>query len=98
MKNILSIAVVLNAAYIAAFPTASIFYVLMMLLHLALSLALLIAFRQTRPAAWLLLASAIPGLYLVWEGSTIANRPWRYAHVALAAAVILALCFKLRSL
>ena len=70
MRNLLAITVVLNAAYITAFPSASIFYVVLMLLHLGFSAALLLMMWSR-----FRFGGAIRCLYLVWQGSSIVHVP-----------------------
>lgn len=91
----ITIALILIAAYVSAFPSATITYMAHVLVHLALGIAftilVAIGWRHTRAASFLLLASAIPAIFLALEGNTRDHRIWLYAHVAFAVLGCLAL-------
>ena len=83
----LAVLTVLNAAYVAALPAATIFYIANVLLHLALGSALVFwlwrSWRSNR-RIWPLLAGALLGVYLVFAGATTDHRAILIAHIALA--------------
>jgi Flp pilus assembly protein TadD len=84
---ILIVLTILNAAYVAALPSPTVFFVANVLLHVVLGLAAaaLLLYRNRRSwKAIPLLLAALLGLYLTVAGATIPNRPIVYAHIALA--------------
>lgn len=97
-------ALLVNAAYIGAFASPSIFYMANVLLHLVLGagflLLLLRLLREpsalARTGAIVSLLAAIPAIYLIAKGNTRDQQAWLYAHVAIAAAgaVLLSLWWK----
>lgn len=97
---ILTMLLALNGAYLAAFNSATLFYMANVLLHFVAGVALVIllltllrrAKGGARLAALLLIGSALPALYLVIKGNTLEQRAWLYAHIAIAAAGAAALC------
>jgi tetratricopeptide (TPR) repeat protein len=86
--TVLLILAILNATYVAALPSASVFYVANVLLHIALGGAavgaLLWRYRKT-PRALPLLAGALLGLYLIYGGATFDHRAIIALHIVLAA-------------
>src|SRR5882724_12654146 len=92
----------LNTAYIAAFASATLFYMGNVLIHLALGAALSIAvviliaknqqFRKsTAPALWLFLLAFVTAAYLVAAGNIREHRWAWWAHIATAAIGVAAL-------
>jgi tetratricopeptide (TPR) repeat protein len=87
-------ALLLNAAYIGAFASPSIFYMANVLMHLALGAAFLSLLLRllaepsalAKAAAFVSMAGALPAVYLIFKGNTRDQQVWLYAHVALAAA------------
>src|SRR5580700_3942870 len=79
----LLIFVIANAAYLAAFPDANLFYVANILLHPVLGLLLLWQFRRSAKVSPLLVGAAI-GLYLIAGGATTDHYKIVWAHIALA--------------
>ena len=77
-----------NAAYLAAFAHATIFYEANVLLHLALGLALaLVAARYVRQypiECGIFLAAALAALYLLLRGNTYDQRAVLWLHIGLA--------------
>ncbi|HWQ52067.1 MAG TPA: tetratricopeptide repeat protein [Bryobacteraceae bacterium] len=98
MLPFLLIALLVNAAYLAAFTHASLFYVANVLFHLLLGIVLagaaLLAMRAYPAEARLLLASALPGLYLAFRGNIAETRWALWLHIALAAAAAVAFCIR----
>ena len=78
----------LNSAYLAAFPSATIFYVGNMLLHLFLGVGLvigaLIAARRYPRESGIFLAAGAAGLYLAIAGNTLDHRWVLWLHILLA--------------
>ena len=77
----------LNAFYVAALPSATIFYVANVLLHIVLGAAttaiLLRRFGRSKLTVPLV-ASALLGIYLIYAGATLDHRAIVLAHVAFA--------------
>src|SRR5438270_7829814 len=88
---LLLILMVLNVTYVAALPSATVFYVANVLLHVVLGAAaaawLLWRYRRSPKAAPLILA-ALLGIYLIFAGAILDHRAVLYLHIALAAAGI----------
>ncbi len=94
MKYVL-LFLIINAAYLVAAPSATIFYAVQVLAHLAAGLLLIALLFQNRSlAAYILLASSLPALYLAKQGNTRGHKPWLYAHIALASAGVATLAFQ----
>jgi Flp pilus assembly protein TadD len=76
----------LNAAYVAALPSATVFYIANVLLHLALGAAVVIwLLLRKRTARTVPLAIAgVLGVYLIFAGATTDHRTILLAHIALA--------------
>ncbi len=77
----------LNAAYVAALPSPTVFYIANVLLHLVLGAALvvLLARHYLRNLTFLpLAAAALLGAYLIFAGATTDHRVVLFAHIALA--------------
>jgi len=91
-----------NSAYIAAFPSATIFYVGNVVLHLGLGVALMIAagfaIRRYPREGGALLAAGLPALYLVLRGNTLDHRWVLWLHVTLAVAAVALLAARTRYL
>ena len=97
------IALLVNTAYVAAFPAATVFYVGNVLLHLVLgvvaSVGLFWLFRQRRLVPGVLLSgSLIFGLYITRYGATRDNQWALWIHIGLAVAGSAALLPYLRVL
>ncbi len=98
-----TVALLVNSAYIGAFASASIFYMANVLLHLALGVAFVAlcvaGFSGGTPlrrgALTVVLASAVPALYLILNGNTRDNRGWLEGHVIAAALGMLLLAVAL---
>src|SRR5215467_3807310 len=82
-------ALFVNAAYVAALPSATVFYVANVALHLLLGFsgvaALCWQWRRS-PKAALLLAAAVLGGFLLMKGATTDHHAALWGHVALAVA------------
>ncbi|MGA2721902.1 MAG: tetratricopeptide repeat protein [Bryobacteraceae bacterium] len=80
---------VLNAAYVAAAPSATVFYIANVLLHLLLGTASVVwlgfAYRRSARVVPLVLAGVL-GVYLAFVGATTDHRGILLAHIALAVA------------
>ena len=79
-----------NAAYVAALPSATIFYVANVLLHLVLGAAAVVwLFRiHRRSAKFIPLAlAALLGVYLIFKGAVTTNR-WAVAADGMPEAVV----------
>ena len=84
--KILIALLLLNAAYVAALPSATIFYVANVLLHVVLGLAgvVVLCWQWRRsPKIAVLVVAALLGGFLVVKGAIIDNRWALWAHVAL---------------
>lgn len=93
LSGILTLLLVLNGAYLAALPSATVVYMANVLLHLGLGVALIVvmaaalagpARSRALPPALLLLVSAVAAAVLVFRGNTLDHRAWLYAHVGFA--------------
>ncbi|MCC6341687.1 MAG: tetratricopeptide repeat protein [Bryobacterales bacterium] len=93
---VLTVLLLLNVAYVAAFPSATIFYVANVLLHLVLGVAFIAVLWRSRAATLRFSGAALTGLYLMVRGATIDQRWWLYAHALLGFAAMLWLWFALR--
>jgi len=85
--KILIALLLLNAAYVAALPSATLFYVANMLLHLVLGLAGVVALCwqwRRSPKIAVLVVAAMLGGFLVAKGAVTDNRWVLWAHIALA--------------
>jgi Flp pilus assembly protein TadD len=84
--NWLIVIVLLNAAYIAALPSPTVFYMANVVLHLglggALAAWLLCLWRRDRRAS-LLAIGAVLGVYLIFGGATRDHRWILWSHIAL---------------
>ncbi|HEY2017579.1 MAG TPA: multiheme c-type cytochrome, partial [Bryobacteraceae bacterium] len=95
MRRTLSLALgflILNGAYLAAFPRPTVFYMANVLLHLGIGVALLIpavalARRYPRESGAFLLSGA-PALYLAVAGNTLQHHWILMLHIALAILAI----------
>jgi tetratricopeptide (TPR) repeat protein len=98
-----------NAAYLAAFSTPDLFYVLNALVHPALGVALAVLFilflkrhpeflqrRSGRISALLLLPAAVFGTYLIFAGMTHAHAVELYLHVGFTIGGLFFLLVRLR--
>ena len=88
---IVFLALLLNAAYIVALPSPTVFYMSNVLLHLALGIVAAGGFiwlfgknHATRAAAVLFMVATILGLYLTYAGATTPNRWAVWMHVGFA--------------
>src|SRR3981081_2603907 len=89
---------IVNSAYLAAFPQPTIFYMANVVLHLLLGLALMLAaLLLLRRFDWpiaLLLIAGLPAIYLAVRGNTLDHRAILWAHIALAVAAVIAIGFR----
>jgi len=90
----LLLALLVNTAYIAAFASATVFYMGNVVLHLVLGTVLAVAllwFIRRMPAAGaLFLIAAALGIYLAVAGNTTPHRRILQIHIAVAAAALAA--------
>src|SRR3954465_577313 len=87
--TILLILAILNAAYVAALPSATVFYVANVLLHLVLGAAVAALLLYRNRDAWKalpLLVASLFGLYMTIAGATFDHRSIVIAHIALSVA------------
>jgi len=96
MRRVLIIAagvLLVNSAYIAAFPQPTLFYMGNVVLHLALGVTLMAAavffFRRWPRECGLFLIAGLPALFLAVRGNTLAHRWVLWLHIALAMAAVL---------
>ncbi|HEY6392564.1 MAG TPA: tetratricopeptide repeat protein [Bryobacteraceae bacterium] len=86
---------IVNSAYIAAFPQPTVFYMANVVLHLLLGIGLMVAalvlLRRFRWASVMLLAAGLPAIYLAVRGNTLDHRAILWLHVALAVAAVIAI-------
>src|SRR5579864_8060471 len=78
----------LNAAYVAALPSATVFYIANVLLHLVLGAAVVVWLlrRNHQTKSVPLALGAILGIYLIFGGATTDHRGIVIAHVAFGVA------------
>ncbi|MGI8743009.1 MAG: tetratricopeptide repeat protein [Bryobacteraceae bacterium] len=95
---ILFLVLLVNAAYIAALPSVTIFYMGNVLLHVILGIAaaIVLVWKIQKPAAIPFLAAAALGLYLTFSGATTPNRWALWLHIAFALLGCVALLPYLR--
>jgi Tfp pilus assembly protein PilF len=91
----------LNVAYVAALPSATILYVVNVLLHLVLgsAAALWLCWNRRRsPKVIPLAAAVLAGVYLTARGATTQHRPALWIHIAFGVIGILMLVPRARTL
>jgi len=78
---------ILNSGYIAAFPSATVFFMANVVLHLALGVVLmaaaLVLIKRYPGACGAFLAAGLPALFLVFRGNTLDHRAILWLHVVL---------------
>ena len=83
---------IVNSAYIAAFPRPTLFYMGNVVLHLALGVALMAAgvflFRRWPRECGTFLIAGLPALFLAVKGNTLEHRWVLWLHVALGIAAV----------
>src|SRR3981081_3904550 len=79
---------IVNSAYLAAFPQPTIFYMANVVLHLVLGIGLMIAalvlLRRFGWPSLILLIAGLPAIYLVVRGNTLDHLMILWLHIALA--------------
>src|SRR5579871_5303691 len=94
LTGLLLLFLIVNTAYIAAIPSATIFYMGNVVLHLVLGAVLAVLVIRLLPhlriAGSLFLIAAAAGLYLAVRGNTTPHRWVLQIHIALAAVALLA--------
>src|SRR5271165_5544399 len=99
MKQLIAfafVALLINAAYVAALPSATVFYVANVLLHVVLGLVAAVGLwwlyqQETWIAAGFYTGSLAFGLWLTWFGATRPNRWAVILHVTMALLATIAL-------
>ena len=85
--RLLVVLALVNAFYVAALPSATVFYVVNVLLHIVLGAAAVVAlvwqYRRS-PRTFPLIAAALAGVYLIYAGATLDHRAVLFAHIGLA--------------
>src|SRR5437763_7194690 len=85
-----------NAAYVAAWPSATLFYVANVVLHLLLG-SITVVWLMRREAKFAPLAiAALLGVYLIFRGAVTENRWIVTAHIAFAIVGLTLLLPRLR--
>ena len=90
--SVLVTALALTAGYLYAFPSTTLVYIAVVVLHAALGVAAVVLLipklRSLRHRAdWILIAAgAAVGVVLLFIGTARAHRPWLYAHIVLSLA------------
>jgi tetratricopeptide (TPR) repeat protein len=91
---------IVNSAYLAAFPQPAIFYMANVVLHLVLGIGLMIAaLVLLRRFGWpgaLLLVAGLPAIYLAVRGNTLDHRAILWVHIALGVAAVIAIGLRSR--
>ncbi|MFN7922914.1 MAG: tetratricopeptide repeat protein [Bryobacteraceae bacterium] len=92
MVRLLTLLFIANTAYIAAHATASIFYMLNVVMHVALGFAVTAMLRQRLRgiAAALMAAATVSGIYLTISGAVTKNYWILMAHIAAGVLGLLA--------
>ena len=88
-----------NSAYILALPSATVFYMANVALHLVLGLAFLalaaVMLKRYPRECGAFLAAGLPALFLAVRGNTLAHRWVLWLHIALAALAVLLIGLRL---
>jgi len=86
---------IVNSAYIAAFPQPTVFYMANVVLHLLLGIGLMVAaLVLLRRFGWpsaILLVAGLPAIYLAVRGNTLDHRAILWLHIALAVVAVIAI-------
>jgi len=86
---------IVNSAYLAAFPQPTIFYMANVVLHLVLGIGVMIAaLVLLRRFGWpsaILLVAGLPAIYLAIRGNTLDHRTILWLHIALAVVAVIAI-------
>jgi tetratricopeptide (TPR) repeat protein len=89
-----------NTAWLAAFPAATVFYIGNVLLHLTLGIGLtavaIVSAKRYPLEAGAWIAAAIPALFLALRGNTFDHRIILNLHIALAVAASALIVFRVR--
>jgi len=89
---------IVNSAYLAALPGATVFYMANAVLHLGLGLALMAAaailVRRYPRECGAFLAAGIPALYLAVRGNTLDHRAILWLHIVLALFAVMAILIR----
>src|SRR6267142_874842 len=86
---------IVNSAYLAAFPQPTVFYMANVVLHLLLGIGVMVAaIVLLRRFGWpsvLLLIAGLPAIYLAVRGNTLDHRAILWLHIALGLAAVIAI-------
>jgi len=86
---------IVNSAYLAAFPQPTVFYMANVVLHLLLGIGVMVAaLVLLRRFGWpsaLLLIAGLPAIYLAVRGNTLDHRAILWLHIALGLAAVIAI-------
>jgi len=98
--NILFLFLLVNSGYLAAYPSASLFYMANVVAHLAVGLLLMLAAvwalkRYPRESGAFLIAG-FAALFLMWRGNTLDHRAILWLHVVLGVAAAAIVAFRFR--
>ena len=87
IAGIALIVFLVSTAYVAAFASATIFYMANVVMHLVLGACLYVYAARLLPnfPRYILGIAFLTGLYLAWQGSLYSNRPVWIAHIVVAA-------------
>ncbi len=89
-----------NSGYIAAFPTASLFYMSNVVAHLTVGLLLMVAaagaVRRYPRESGAFVAAGVPALYLAVRGNTLDHRAILWLHIGLGVAAAVLVVWRFR--
>src|SRR5579871_621409 len=98
MRRIAFAILILNSGYLAAFPSATVFYMANVLLHLGIGLALMVLaiplVRRYPRETGAFLAAGIPAVLLAIRGNTLSNRPILWMHLLLATLAVMLIAWR----
>ena len=94
-SSILLAFLIVNSGYLVAFPSATVFFMANVVLHLAAGVALMMAalflFRRYPRESGAFIAAGLPALFLALRGNTLDHRWILWLHILLAAAAVAAI-------
>ncbi|HEV3202190.1 MAG TPA: tetratricopeptide repeat protein [Bryobacteraceae bacterium] len=90
---------IVNATYLAAFPSPTIFYMANVLLHLGIGIALMLMAiplaRRYPGEGGAFLVAGLPALFLAVAGNTLQHRWILDLHVVLAVSAVIMICLRI---